>query len=116
MNPAQMMELRSMGLQDLAGGSAISPKQLEALTSVVDSGAAPGVTGDFSNLLGQIVREVQAKQANAGAATAGLLSGQGVPLHQAVLASEEASVAFQLMVEVRNKLLEAYQELMRMQV
>ena len=45
----------------------------------------------------------------------GVLSGQGVPLHQAVIASEEAAVSFQLMVEVRNKLLESFQELMRMQ-
>jgi flagellar hook-basal body complex protein FliE len=33
-----------------------------------------------------------------------------------MIASEEASISFQLMVEVRNKLLESYQELMRMQV
>jgi flagellar hook-basal body complex protein FliE len=45
-----------------------------------------------------------------------VLAGEGVPLHQAVIAAEEASVSFQLMVEVRNKLLESYQELMRMQV
>ena len=37
-------------------------------------------------------------------------------LHQAMIAMEEASVSFQLMVEVRNKLLESYQELMRMQI
>ena len=45
-----------------------------------------------------------------------MLSGENVPLHQVMIATEEASVSFQLMVEVRNKLLEAYQELMRMQV
>ena len=44
------------------------------------------------------------------------LAGQNVPLHQAMIAMEEASVSFQLMVEVRNKLLESYQELMRMQI
>ena len=38
------------------------------------------------------------------------------PLHQAMIAMEEANVSLQLMVEVRNKLLESYQELMRMQV
>ena len=46
----------------------------------------------------------------------GLLSGEDIPLHRAVIAMEEAGVAFQLMVEVRNRLLEGYQELMRMQV
>jgi flagellar hook-basal body complex protein FliE len=46
----------------------------------------------------------------------GVLSGQNVSLHQTMIAMEEASISFQLMVEVRNKLLESYQELMRMQV
>jgi flagellar hook-basal body complex protein FliE len=45
-----------------------------------------------------------------------LLAGKNVSLHQTVIAMEEAQVSFQLMVEVRNKLLESYQELMRMQL
>lgn len=77
--------------------------------------AAP--TGhSFEATLGRIVSDVSGKQAAASEAVAGLMSGQQVPLHQAVIAMEEASVSFQLMVEVRNKLLESYQELMRMQV
>lgn len=70
----------------------------------------------FDNLLGKFVNEVNAKQMAAGEAVTGVLSGQNIPLHQAMIAMEEASVSFQLMVEVRNKLLEGYQELMRMQV
>jgi flagellar hook-basal body complex protein FliE len=45
-----------------------------------------------------------------------LLSGKNVSLHQTMISMEEASVSFQLMVEVRNRLLDSYQELMRMQV
>ena len=56
------------------------------------------------------------KQAAAGAAVNGLLNGQNVSLHQTMIAMEEASISFQLMVEVRNKMLESYQELMRMQI
>lgn len=70
----------------------------------------------FSDLLGEMVKDVNSKQAAAGDAVEGVLSNEGVPLHQAVIAVEEASVSFQLMVEVRNKLLESYQELMRMQI
>ena len=72
--------------------------------------------GSFSNVLGQFVGEVNSKQAAAGDAVTGLLSGGNVSLHQAMIAMEEANVSFQLMIEVRNKLLESYQELMRMQV
>ncbi len=70
----------------------------------------------FSNLLGQMVQEVNSKQAAAGDAVNGLISGQDVSLHQTMIAVQEASISFQLMVEVRNKLLDSYQELMRMQV
>jgi flagellar hook-basal body complex protein FliE len=77
---------------------------------------AGGASGNFQGVLGQMVQEVSAKQAQAGEMMAGVMSGQGVPLHQAMIAVEEASISFQLMVEVRNRLLESYQELMRMQV
>ena len=69
----------------------------------------------FSQMVGKLVSDVSVKQTEAGQAWQGVLSGQGVPLQQAVIASEEAAVSFQLMVEVRNKLMESFQELMRMQ-
>jgi len=78
------------------------------------SASPPGAS--FGNLLSQMVNEVGAKQAAAGDAVSGVLSGQNVSLHQAMIAMQEANVSFQLMVEVRNKLLESYQELMRMQI
>jgi len=46
----------------------------------------------------------------------GLMSGKNVSLHQVMISMEEANISFQMMVEVRNKLLDSYQELMRMQV
>lgn len=70
----------------------------------------------FASMLGQMVSDVNAKQNISGQAVSALQSGQNVPLHQAVIAMEEANVSFHLMVEVRNRLLEAYQEVMRMQI
>lgn len=67
-------------------------------------------------MLSQMVNDVSAKQQVSAQAVSALQSGQNVPLHQAVIAMEEANVSFQLMVEVRNRLLDAYQEIMRMQV
>jgi len=77
------------------------------------SGPAPA---SFENTLGTLVGDVAAKQSAATDAVNGLLAGKNVSLHQTMIAMEEASVSFQLMVEVRNKLLESYQELMRMQI
>ena len=87
-----------------------------APSALPSSGASGVQPSGFDSLLGNFVKEVNGKQMAAGDSVTGLLSGQNVSLHQAMISMEEASVSFQLMVEVRNKLLEGYQELMRMQV
>ncbi|MFO1476574.1 MAG: flagellar hook-basal body complex protein FliE [Verrucomicrobiota bacterium] len=78
--------------------------------------STPSTGESFGSMLGRMVEEVNNKQTAASQAVQGLQSGGNVSLHQAVIAMEEASVSFQLMVEVRNRLLESYQEIMRMQV
>jgi flagellar hook-basal body complex protein FliE len=70
----------------------------------------------FGRMLDGLVATVDAKQAQARALTQQVLLGDSDQLHQSVIAMQEAGVAFSLMVEVRNKLIESYQELMRMQV
>lgn len=45
-----------------------------------------------------------------------LVAGEDVDLHEVMISAEEASIAFDLMMEIRNKLLEAYQEIQRMNV
>ena len=45
-----------------------------------------------------------------------VMTGESDNLHQSMIAMQEAGVAFNLMLEVRNKMMESYQELMRMQV
>jgi len=76
----------------------------------------PAGSDSFASMLGRMVSDISAQQNSAMDTVRGLESGQKIPLHQAVIAMEEANVSFQLMVEVRNRLLEAYQEIMRMQV
>jgi flagellar hook-basal body complex protein FliE len=91
----------------------------------LDPAALPGQAGiapaqpageSFGSLLSRLVEDVNTRQNLAREAVHELQAGGNVSLHQAIIAMEEASVSFQLMVEVRNKLLESYQELMRMQV
>ncbi|HEY1107220.1 MAG TPA: flagellar hook-basal body complex protein FliE [Opitutaceae bacterium] len=100
------------------GASAIA--RPEALPPKIDLGAiAPGQTTPahgFGGVLDGLVSTVDAKQDAAVSATRNVLLGNTDQLHQSVIAMQEASVAFTMMVETRNKLVEAYQELMRMQV
>ena len=104
--------------QDAGAAKPISLPDLEKLSSEIPSpSVSPAQSGgSFSNLLGNFINEVSEKQSAAGDAVNGLLSGKNVSLHQAMISMEEASVSFQMMVEVRNKLLDSYQELMRMSV
>ena len=70
----------------------------------------------FGQVLDNLVASVSEKQDAAQVATRKVLLGDSDQLHQSVIAMQEASVAFSMMVEVRNKLVESYQEMMRMQV
>lgn len=75
---------------------------------------APGA--DFEGMFKNMIESVDNKQARASEMTRDVLLGDKDQLHQSVIAMQEASVAFSLMVEVRNKLVDSYQELMRMPV
>ena len=101
--------------QDLQDQAAQIQGRFTADTTPIPITETGNAGSAFSQLVGKLVSDVSVKQTEAGQAWQGVLSGQGVPLHQAVIASEEAAVSFQLMVEVRNKLMESFQELMRMQ-
>ena len=96
----------------------IPAAELQTLNPEFGLSAPPqtGANSSFENTLANLSHGVTDKQTAAGDALRGLTSGQNVSLHQAMISMEEASVSFQLMVEVRNKLLESYQELMRMQI
>jgi flagellar hook-basal body complex protein FliE len=105
--------------QDAASSGAIPVGDFKSLGMVNPAdqvGQSAPSSNSFGQLLGQMVQDVSEKKAVADDAAQAVLSGQNVPLHQAVIAMQESSVSFQLMVEVRNKLLESYQEIMRMQV
>jgi len=90
------------------------PGATETTTPTALPAAMPADSNSFSSLLGKMVSEVNAQQQTSAQSVNALQSGANVPLHQAVISMEEASVSFQLMVEVRNRLLESYQEIMRM--
>ena len=81
---------------------------------------APGATtapaDGFGQMFDNLVSGVTAKEDASQALTRKVLLGETDQLHQSVIARQEASVSFSLMGEVRNKLVESYQELMRMQV
>ncbi len=73
-------------------------------------------TGSFAALLQGALTEVNDYQLAAEEAARLLAAGLLTDVHQATIAAEKAELSLQLTLEVRNKLVEAYQEIMRMQV
>lgn len=81
------------------------------------AGAAPqNPTQGFGNLLQEMVGKVSELQGQADSSIQNLATGQGKGLHEVMLAVEKASISFQMLTQVRNKAVEAYQEIMRMPV
>jgi flagellar hook-basal body complex protein FliE len=105
----------------LSAAQAAGANGAGAITTSPDSTISPLSTpgagaGDFTNVLQNAVDEVNGKMQAADAAKTGLLTGDTTNVHQAMIAMQESNISLSLMVEVRNKLVESYQELMRMQV
>jgi flagellar hook-basal body complex protein FliE len=107
-----------LGPREIAGVADDAASLRVGTAGKSDAPAAVGGTekGGFSNLLQRAVSEIDGKMQTAQSEQAKVLTGESTNLHQAMISMQEANVAFTLMVEVRNKLVESYQELMRMQV
>jgi len=73
-------------------------------------------TGKFSDVLDRFLQDVDGLQKTSDETQKGALEGTVQDIHQVMLAADEAGIAFELLVELRNKLLETYRELMRMQI
>ncbi|MDQ0337261.1 flagellar hook-basal body complex protein FliE [Caldalkalibacillus uzonensis] len=71
---------------------------------------------DFGALLKQALREVNRSQQEADQLTQKLVTGEVDDLHQVMIAAEKANLQLQLTIQVRNKVVEAYQDIMRMQM
>lgn len=70
----------------------------------------------FSNFLKDAINQVNDTQIQSDNLTKKMALGENVELHDVMIASQKASITLQATMEVRNKVVEAYQEIMRMQV
>lgn len=86
-----------------------------AATSVAAAGSSSAASTPFSGLLTEAVGQVDRLEEQARATVDGLMTGTGVDVHQAMIATEKASMAFELALAVRNKAVQAYQQVMGMQ-
>lgn len=78
-------------------------------------GLPPVEAGGFAEVLGRLVTSVEQATAEANAAITNMLDKQ-VDVHDAMIALQRAELSLQLTVQIRNKLVQAYQEIMRMPI
>ncbi len=83
--------------------------------TMLPSAPAAESSAPFADLVKDAAGEVDSLQSQAQAAVTGLMTGTGVDVHTAMIATEKASMAFELSLAVRNKAVQAYQQVMSMQ-
>lgn len=101
------------GLSSQSSSSAIQSGGL-ASGSVLGS-EAPAYNTPFAGVMRDAIAKTQELDTQASNAVTGLLSGQGVDIHTAMIATEKSDLAFEMMLSLRNKAVGAYQQLMGMQ-
>jgi flagellar hook-basal body complex protein FliE len=102
---------------------AIDPLTLSSVAGSVTSAPKPGgavggagtASGSFGDALGKMIDSVEQSSSEANTAVSGMLD-KTTDVHDAMIALQRSELALQLTVQVRNKFVQAYQEIMRMPI
>ncbi|MDE3106330.1 MAG: flagellar hook-basal body complex protein FliE [Acidobacteriota bacterium] len=98
------------GLMQSVGGVFGALQPTASGTDSTGNGAVP-----FEGLMRSIVAQTNALDKQATAAVTGVMSGSGVDIHDAMIATQKADMSFELALQVRNKAVAAYQQMINMQ-
>jgi|SRR5208283_480622 len=93
--------------------SSITPIEMPRLASVANTAGQPG---EFQSALSSAINSIESLQNNAASSVQQFLTGENEELHTTILATQKAELAFELGLQVRNKVVDAYQEIMKMQM
>ncbi len=85
-------------------------------SKIGEPGKQDGQKASFSEILKDSINEVNDLQKRSSEEIQKLMTGEVTDVHTALIAVQKADTSFQLMMQIRNKIVQAYQEIMRMQV
>ena len=94
----------------------ITPLSIPSLPGIQSPAAAASTGSGFSSVLTDAISKVESFQNNANTSVNKFLSGEGEELHKVALATQQADLSMQLFMQVRNKVVTAYNQVMQMQV
>ncbi len=109
---------KTLGNADAKGWSRSVDNDFGGNFNLENPGSVPG-TGDaktFGEFLSDSIGKVNSLQTEANVAMEKLASGESQNLHETLLAVEKADIAFRTMNQVRTKVIDAYREIMKMQI
>jgi flagellar hook-basal body complex protein FliE len=91
------------------------PGLAEQVAGAVKPTPAPDASaGSFNEMVSSLLESVNEAQNTAGQAQDALLNGEAVDLHEVMIKAEEAGISMDLLLEIRNKLVNGYNDLIRM--
>jgi flagellar hook-basal body complex protein FliE len=82
----------------------------------IQPAGSPATGGGFQDVFAAAIQSVEGASQEASASVQRFLSGEGEDVHTTVLAAERAELSFDLFLQARNKVVSAYQEIMRLQM
>jgi flagellar hook-basal body complex protein FliE len=92
-----------------------SPTTIAPIEPVRVEGQSPA-DGQFHSVLHSAIQQVETSRAAADSAAQDFLVGKSQELHSTILATQKAALEFESFLQVRNKVVSAYEEIMRMQI
>ena len=112
-----------MTIQSVTSVTAAQQSPLLTLSSLSSSPAASGTTGSaapgsagFMDTVQQFLNQVNTEYQSTDVAISDILTGKSDNVHSVVLAAARSDLSFRMLMEMRNRLMESYQEIMRMQL
>jgi flagellar hook-basal body complex protein FliE len=91
-----------------------APASVESIARTIQAPGGNRAAGEFRGLLEGAINSVEQKSNLATQSVERFLSGEGEELHTAMMATQRAGLAFELGLQVRNKVVQAYQQIMQM--
>lgn len=96
--------------------STISPITPPAPIQIDGAQGGSAASSEFGDLFSSAINQVESARSQADQSVDQFLSGEGDDLHSTILSVQRADLEFQLAMQVKNKVVSAYQEVMRMQL
>lgn len=99
-----------MNIQSIGSSSLLNNTVMQSLEKNIDEKKS------FSDVISNAINNVNEKQINADNSIESLIKGDDITMHEVMLSMQESQLSMQLLIEVRNKMVEAYQEINKIQL